>query len=85
MSRKENAAYQYNRHDDQKELHNPRLNTSVMQYLHDAPNHYPSMVQKARRYIPAQAGKKERSRCDLKAAKMPNKFFYKVTKPNPDL
>lgn len=75
MSRKENAACQYNRPDDRKELHNPRLNTFVMQYLHDAPNHYPSRVQIVRQYIPAQARKKERSRCGLKAAEIPNKRF----------
>lgn len=75
MSRKENAACQYNPHDDQKELHNPRLNTSVKQYRHDAPNHYPSMVQTARQYIPAQARKKERSIHDLKAVKMSTKRF----------
>ena len=75
MSRKENAAYQYNRHDDHKGLHNRLSNTFVMQYLRDALSHYPSTVQTARQCISDQARKKERSRCDLKAVELSNKKF----------
>jgi len=82
-SRKENAAYQYNHRDDHKELHNPLSNTFVVQYLHDARNHYPLKAQTARRYTPAQATRKGKNKHDLKAAEMTNKKFLqsKQTKP----
>ena len=85
MSRKENAAYQYNHHDDHKALHSRRSNTFSMQYLHDAPNHYPLMVQTGRRYKPVQVKRKEKSKHGLKAKKESTEFFYKVNKPHADL
>ena len=80
MSRKENEVYQYNRRDDHKELHNPRSNTFVMQYLHGARNHYPLAARKDRRYKPVQAVRKGKNKHGLKAAVMSNNIFYKVNK-----
>ncbi len=74
-SRKENAVYRYNRLDDHKALHNPRLSTFSMRYLHGARSHYPLTAQIARRYIQDQAGKTKRSIHDLKAAETATKKF----------
>ena len=54
-----------------------------MQYLHDDRNRYPLTEQTTRRNIQTQAGKKEKSKYDLKAAAIPNKKFLqsKQTKP----
>ena len=85
MSRKENEVYQYNRHDDHKELRNRRSNTFVMQYLRDAPNHYPLTVQTDRRYKPIQAKRKEKNKHGLKAKEESTEIFYKVNEPSADL
>lgn len=46
-----------------------------MQCQHGARNHYPLTAQTARRYIQDQAGKREKSIHDLKAAETANKKF----------
>src|SRR6186713_1368186 len=68
MSRKENAAYQYNHRDDHKGLHNHLLNTFVKQYLRDEQNHYPLTEQKDRRYKSTPTKRKEKYRCGQKGS-----------------
>jgi len=46
-----------------------------MQYLHDVPNHYPSVAQTDRRYKPAQANRKEKNKHGLKAKESPKSNF----------